>query len=369
MLDPVQRLAAIVSGSDDAILSKTLDGVVTSWNPAAERMFGYRASEVIGHSVTMLFPPERATEELDILARISRGEHIAPFETVRVRKDGVPLPVSVTISPIFNQDGAIVGASKILRDITERKRQTDRLKALNEALEASNIELRRFAYVASHDLQTPLRTIASFLELLRDEYAGRLEPQALDWIRRVLQAATDMQSLIEGLLSYSRLDSPSRHFESVSMREVVDAALLQLEADIRASGANVRHGALPVLLGDRIQLVQLMVNLISNAIKYRGADPPLVEIAARHTGTHEWTFAVSDNGIGIEPGHRERIFELFKRLQDGPPGSGIGLAICRRIVQRHGGAIWVQPNAGGGSAFMFTLKDGSETSDERHPDI
>lgn len=264
MTDPVQRLAAIVAGTDDAILSKTLEGVVTTWNPAAERMFGYRASEVVGRSITMLFPPDCVAEESDILARISRGERIPPFETVRLRKDEFPLPVSVTISPIFDGGGSIVGASTIVRDITERKRQTDRLKRLNEALVSSNIELRRFAYVASHDLQTPLRTIASFVELLRDEYGDGLEPRAHDWIRRVLQAASDMQGLIEGLLSYSRVDSPSRSLESVSMRAAVDSAVSQLEADIRSSGVEIRCGELPVLTGDQTQLVQLMVNLIES---------------------------------------------------------------------------------------------------------
>jgi PAS domain S-box-containing protein len=244
----------------------------------------------------------------------------------------------------------------IVQDVTERARQAAALKQANEALERSNMELQRFAYVASHDLQTPMRSIASFVGLLQTTYADKLDAQASDWIYRTVASIHSLQTLIRDLLDYSRLDAPGRAFESVACRDVFDHAVSLLTASIREAGAQVTCGELPTVNGDRSQLVQLMLNLVGNAIKYRSAAPPRIHVSAELTG-QEWTFAVSDNGIGIAPRHHERIFEMFKRLHDQRefPGTGIGLAICRRIVHRHGGRIWVDSDTGKGSVFYFTI--------------
>jgi light-regulated signal transduction histidine kinase (bacteriophytochrome) len=273
-----------------------------------------------------------------------------------LRKDGTRLPVEVGLGPVRIGAKTIVLASIV--DITGRKRAEDELRRSNEALERSNIELQRFAYVASHDLQTPLRSIAGFAQLLQSEYAGRLDPQADDWIRRTVESSKDMQTLVRDLLEYSRVDSQAGTFGPVSMHQIVEGAVALLDATIRETGATVTHGKLPVVTGDRSQLSQLILNLIGNAIKYRSDAPPRVRIAAeRREG--EWLFSVCDNGIGIEAKHRDRIFEMFRRLHDQKeiPGSGIGLAVCRRVVHRHGGRIWVESEPGQGSTFFFTIPE------------
>jgi signal transduction histidine kinase len=234
------------------------------------------------------------------------------------------------------------------------------LRKANEALERSNIELQRFAYVASHDLQSPMRGIAGFVELLRSTYADKLDAQANDWIRRTLESVKHMQTLIRDLLEYSRLDSQAGPLKPVAFRDVFEQATLLLDSLIRETGAKVSCGELPVVMGDRSQLVQLMLNLIGNSLKYRSTDPPCVHISAERKGG-KWTFAVRDNGIGIAPKHHKQIFDIFKRLhsQQEYPGTGIGLAVCRRVVHNLGGRIWVESNSGRGSVFYFTLRDGT----------
>lgn len=246
----------------------------------------------------------------------------------------------------------------ILEDLEGEKELT---KTLNEALERSNIELQRFAYVASHDLQTPMRSVASFVGLLQSTYAEKLDAQANDWIQRTVESITLLQTLIRDLLEYSQVDAEVRPFKPLPFREVFDHAVSLLDASIREAGAEVSCDDLPVVTGDRSQLVQLMLNLIGNGFKYRGADSPRVHVSVERTDS-EWTFAVRDNGIGIAPRHHERIFEIFKRLhnQREYPGTGIGLAVCRRVVHRHGGRIWVESDAGRGSVFYFTISQGTE---------
>lgn len=248
----------------------------------------------------------------------------------------------------------------VLRDLAisneQRARQAEELKAANEALTRSNLDLQRFAYIASHDLQTPLRSIASFVDLLRSQYGDTLDAQGKDWLLRAGQSAEHLQMLIRDLLEYSRVDTESRPFAMVSMREAFDRASSLLDVEIRESSATITVADLPEVSGDRSQLVQLLLNLVGNAIKYRGTEAPRVHLSARSRDT-DWLFEVRDNGIGIAPKYHQQVFEIFKRLHDQKqyPGTGIGLAICRRVVDRHGGKIWVESTAGEGSTFFFTL--------------
>jgi len=216
--------------------------------------------------------------------------------------------------------------------------------------------LQQFAYIASHDLQSPLRAISGFVQLLQQDYGASLDEEAIGWIGRVVSSVQRMQNLIEDLLTYSRVDSRAIPFEPIEMKEVFEHAVSGLESSIRDAGAEVTHDDLPVVMGDRSQLVQLLQNLIHNGMKYRGDAPPRVHVSAEQRGD-QWTISVSDNGIGIADKHRERIFELFHRLhtQQRYPGTGIGLAICRRVAHRHGGEIWVESRPGEGSTFRFTL--------------
>ncbi|MEO8550388.1 MAG: ATP-binding protein [Kofleriaceae bacterium] len=230
------------------------------------------------------------------------------------------------------------------------------LAASNQALARSNLDLQRFAYIASHDLQTPLRSIASFVDLLGSTYGDTLEPQGRDWLTRTSQSVDHLRTLIRDLLEYSRVDAELRAFEPVAMRAALDRAISLLDAAIREAGATVTAGDLPEVLGDRSQLEQLLLNLVGNAIKYRGAEPPRVHITAEPR-SDDYLFEVRDNGIGIAAKHHQIVFEIFKRLHDQKqyPGTGIGLAICRRVVDRHGGKIWVESKLGEGSGFFFTI--------------
>jgi light-regulated signal transduction histidine kinase (bacteriophytochrome) len=233
-------------------------------------------------------------------------------------------------------------------------------------LEQSNLELKQFAYIASHDLQSPLRSISGFVQLLQMEYEEKLDEQARDWIRRTVQSIAQMQTLIRDLLSYSRVDARSRPFTQIRFLDVVNDALTLLESSIHDAGGQVTWDHLPDIMGDRSQLVQLIQNLIGNGLAYHGDEPPHIHISAERSG-EEWIFSVRDNGIGIEPQYFERIFEIFKRLHDQKdyPGTGIGLAVCRRVVNRHGGKIWVKSESGHGSTFHFTIPEGTEQANEQ----
>jgi PAS domain S-box-containing protein len=350
------HLASIVESSDDAIISKALDGSIQTWNPGAARLFGYAAEEVLGRPVTILIPPEQHDEEPRIVERLKRGERIEHYETVRVRKDGGRVPVSLSVSPLRDSTGRVVGAAKILRDITERKRAEQELAERAEHLARSNAELEQFAYVASHDLQEPLRMVASYTQLLARRYKDKLDADAQEFMHYAVDGASRMQALINDLLAYSRVGTKGGNFEPTSSEAALERALANLRLAIQESGAAVTHDALPTIVADPVQLTQLFQNLVGNAIKFRGAEPPRVHVSAERRGT-EWVFAVRDNGIGIEPAYRERIFIIFQRLHGRVeyPGTGIGLAICKKIAERHGGRIWVESAPGRGSAFHFTV--------------
>lgn len=272
-----------------------------------------------------------------------------------LREDGSELPVEIGLNPVRMDEGEFVLSTIV--DISERA-QTKALRQAVEALERSNLELQRFAYVASHDLQTPMRSVAGFVELLRCTYADKLDAQANDWIQRTVDAVKFLQILVQDLLDYSRIDSGADRFEQVGFGKVVDHAVSLLDEAIHEAHAKISYSDLPEVTGDRHQLVQLMVNLVGNALKYRGAAPPQIHISAER-GDRAWRFSVRDNGIGIHERHYERIFEIFQRLHDQGdyPGTGIGLAVCRRIVHRHGGEIGVESEPHRGSVFYFTIAD------------
>jgi PAS domain S-box-containing protein len=341
--------SAIVDSSDDAIISKDLNGIITSWNNGAERLFGYTAAETIGKSITMLIPEERLDEEPKILERLRRGERVDHFETIRRKKDGALVEISLTISPVRNADGTIIGASKIARDITDRKRADAEIKRVNQDLE-------QFAFSASHDLQEPLRNIKIYSELLTQRYGDKFEGEALEFLGYLRAGATRMEILLRDLLAYTQVTSMQEIPEKADANEALARALEGLASAISEAGAQVTADLLPSVRVHHAHLQQLFQNLIGNAIKYRSNEPPQVRVTA--TGQPgSWMFAVADNGIGIAPEYQEDVFGLFKRLHtsDQYSGTGIGLAICKRIVDRYHGRIWIESGPGQGSTFRFTL--------------
>lgn len=235
------------------------------------------------------------------------------------------------------------------------KSETDR-KRVEERLARSNAELEQFAYIASHDLQEPLRMVTSYVQLLARRYQGKLDKDADDFIAYAVDGATRMQRMINDLLNYSRVGTQGKEFQPTNCEDVLSQAVANLKLAIEESGASVTHDPLPTVMADESQLVQLFQNLVGNAIRYRSQESPRVHVSAIAKGK-EWLFSVSDNGIGIEPQYFDRLFHLFQRLHGGShPGSGIGLAVGKRIVERHGGRIWVESETGKGSTFRFTIR-------------
>ncbi len=477
------RLAAIVESSNDAVVSKSLDGIVTSWNAAAERIFGYKAEEMIGQPILRLLPEDRQDEERMILERLRRGERVDHFETVRRTKDGRLREMSVTISPLRDARGVIIGASKIARDITEQKqaeqarreseekyrtlfdsidegfcliekvegaggapvdfryleanpafaaqtgvggvvgktirqvfpgepeewlltydtvlrtgepirsesglvtqgrvldlyafRVADKThgrvavifkditarKQMEEArtrllveVQRANEELQQFAHIVSHDLNEPLRTITSFLQLLTRRLSGTLDAEATEYLTFVGEGAQRLHHLLADLLAYTRAGGEGQEVAAVDGNALLARVLMDLKLAIAESGATITQDPLPTVWGDRARLGRVMQNLIGNALKFRGPTPPQVHVSAQRDG-QQWRFSVRDNGIGIDPAQAGRLFQVFQRLHTRQeyPGTGIGLAICKKIVEQHGGQIWVESEVGKGATFLFTL--------------
>jgi PAS domain S-box-containing protein len=491
------RLAAIVQASDDAIISMTLEGTITSWNPGAEKIFDYTPEETVGRSVLMLLPPERGEEEIAILARIARGEKIEPFETVRVTKDGRRIDVSVGISPIKDDTGRVIGAAKIARDITQHKQAQERLqraearntailqaaldavitidresivhdwnvaaermfgypraeaigrnvdaliipstllqvyrdglaqylilgagsligrpieltarrangaelaielgitpiagsepqlytaiirdisarkvaeaevrrlnaeleqrvRARTAELEAANQELESFSYSVSHDLRAPLRHITGFIEMLQARAAPALDEESLRLARSIADSAARMTRLIDALLGFSRLGRADLRKTRVSLAALVRGAQLELRNEVRDRKVEWIGGTLPDVDGDPALLQQVMINLLSNALKYtRPREVARIEVGAK-ADLREVVCYVRDNGVGFDMRYADKLFGVFQRLHHPAEfeGTGIGLANVRLIVHRHGGRSWAEGTVNEGATFFFSL--------------
>jgi PAS domain S-box-containing protein len=355
--DAALLLSAIVDSSDDAIISKDLSGIIRSWNKSAERLFGYTTAEAVGQAVaTLLIPADRQEEELEILSLLRRGERVDHFETKRKRKDGTLLDISLTISPVKDLNGNIIGASKIARDITEQLRNREALQKANEQLAQSNADLEYFAYSASHDLQEPLRMVSTYSAMLRRKYGSTFDEKANHYLNYLTEGSARMNRLLRDLRAFTHVSTHSGPAPEVDANAVLRETLLNLKVVIDESRAEVISGHLPTVSLHEFQLEQLFQNIIGNAIHYRSDATPRIIIKAEPDGD-VWRFSIEDNGIGIAAEYKERIFGMFKRLHTAADysGSGMGLAICQRIVERSGGRIWVESQPGGGSTFFFTL--------------
>jgi PAS domain S-box-containing protein len=346
----------------DPLITAGFDGYVKRINEAGLRTLGWSEDELRAVPYTEFIHPEDRERTLQEAARLAvPGTETRDFEIrLRTRERGYRVF-------LFSARGALDEGViyTVAKDITERKAAEAALEAANAQLERdaadlerSNEHLERFAYVASHDLSEPLRMVTGFVSLLRRRYEGQLDEEADEFIGYIVDGVDRMQALIRDLLTYSRVGRAELQLAPVAMDAVVSRAAEALTPAIDEAGAVLQVEELPTLEADRSQLGQLVQNLIGNAVKFAGEDPPVVRMSAQRDGDG-WRFAFADNGIGIEPQYSERIFEVFQRLH-GPaeyPGTGIGLAICRTIVRRHGGRIWVEPRPGGGSIFLFTIPD------------
>ncbi len=354
-----EKYRSLIDGVQDyAIFTLDPGGKVISWNAGAERIKGYKAEEIIGQDFSRFYlqtdiDEGKPEKELHLAATSGRSE----LEHWRVRKDGSRFWANVVLTAARDSSGLLVGFSEISQDISERKKSEEHLIEKVAELKRSNDDLEKFASVASHDLQEPLRMVASFTQLLAKRYKGQLDSDADEFIGYAVDGSNRMQSLIKDLLTYSRAGSNGKILREVSSADALKTALTGLRATIVESGAEVTQEGLPALTTDDGQLALVFQNLVGNAIKYRSAEVPRIHVSATKNGGNEWIFSVRDNGMGIEPQYFERIFVLFQRLhgQTEFKGSGIGLAICKKILERLGGRIWVESQLTKGSTFCFAL--------------
>ncbi len=351
------QLAAIVESSGDAIIATGLDGLIRSWNRGAERLFGYGMDEVVGRPVSILRLPGRQAEEAGAVEPLGRGEPVAPFETVRRRKDGSDVDVSVTISPIRDSGGDLVGASMAARDISRWKRAEANVLRAREAAETANRELEAFSYSVAHDLQAPLRGIDGFCQVLLEDYGNLLDATGQHHLRRVSDAAQHMGRLIDSLLALGRLTRVDVRSEEVDLSELARATAVQLREGqpdravefVIADGLNEK--------GDLALLRATVENLLSNAWKFTRNQPKArIEFgSSRDEG--KTAYFVRDNGAGFDMAFASKLFGVFQRLHTTSEfeGTGVGLATVQRIVHRHGGRVWAEGKVGEGAAFYFTF--------------
>lgn len=377
----IRLLARIVESSDDAIISKTLGGVITSWNKAAERVFGYTALEAVGRDTSIIEVPKLEGEPADNLEQTRIGHRVDHYQTVRRRKDGKRIDIWLTVSPILDASGQMIGVSMVARDITEVKRVEDELRRVaaelqerNADLLRSNQELDDFAYIASHDLKEPLRGIHNFATFLIEDYADKIDEAGKSKLETLKVLTERMYALIDSLLEFARVGRADLAIQKTDLNTLLNEVVSSLRILLDEKGVQLRIPVpLPVVLCDRVRIGEVFRNLITNAIKYNDksarlieigwqADPaaPSVESLDGGSGARPLpiVFSVRDNGIGIHQKHFESIFRIFKRLHGQDKfggGTGFGLTIVKKIIERHNGRVWVESKMGEGTTFSFIL--------------
>jgi hypothetical protein len=364
-----QKFRALLEAAPDAMVMCRDDGEIVMVNSQTEALFNCGRDKLLARNIRTLVPgwSFHLPPGWDEAAGASKARAAERgTELQALREGGAPFPVEITFSPLQTEEGVVITSA--IRDISDRKRAEEQIRQLNTHLEErvlerteellrSNEELQQYAYVASHDLQEPLRTVSVYTQLLAKRYQGKLQGDADQFIKFIVESAGRMEKLIHDLLDFSRLDARGADFFSrMSCEHALEDAVRNLQSLIEESRTEIVHDPLPTVMGDLVQLTRLFQNLLVNSIKYRGEKAPHIRVAVEDRGA-EWLFSVTDNGIGIEPQYAEKIFGIFKVLQprDRNSGSGMGLAICRKIVGRHQGRIWVESGLGKGATFHFTL--------------
>jgi PAS domain S-box-containing protein len=346
----------------DAVISTDAAGKVTFMNGVAQKLTGWTQAEAEGRPLqnvlTIVNEETRQPVENPAEKALREGLIVGlANHTVLISRDGGERPIDDSAAPIRNSQGVVIGVVLVFRDVTERRRSEEQLRRLNRDLTRTNQDLQQFSYAASHDLKEPLRTVSNYLQLIRSRYSGKLlDREASQLFDVAVAGAQRMHSLVEALLEYSRAGEVSDStLEPVPVDKIVSDVITNLQSAISDTGAKILAGPLPVVTGNPLYLTQVFENLIGNALKYRSEKPPRISVTAEE-GPHDWVFSVEDNGIGIPAEYQAQIFGIFKRLHgDEYPGTGIGLATCKKIVDRQGGRIWVASELGKGARFSFTV--------------
>lgn len=366
--EKVNHLAAIVQSSEDAVIGKDLNGMITSWNKGAEKIFGYSEDEMVGCSVMQLIPESHQDEEKKFLDKIKQGKRIKNFETLRLTKSGHLIDVSITVSPIKDTLGKIVGASKVARDITERIKAEEEIRKLNETLEnrvlerteqlhAANKELEAFSYSVSHDLRAPLRAVNSFTTILLEDYSNKLDDEGKRICGIISSSAVQMGGLIDDLLSFSRIGRSSLHSGLLDMNSMVEKAIAEFSEENNSGRLTFNIGNLHQVFGDPGLIRLVWINLVSNAIKYSSKmEFSKISITSKEEN-NRITYCISDNGVGFDMNYAHKLFGVFQRLHSESEfaGNGVGLAIIQRIMLRHGGRVWAEGEIDKGAKFYFSL--------------
>lgn len=367
-VESARHINAIIKTALDAIMTIDSQGILQSFNPAAEKLFGYNAQEVIGKNVDILMPEPYHTEHDQYMRNyLTTGKKKVLGRVREVeakKKNGTVFPIELVVSEFeYAGNKGFVGS---IRDISTRKESEQQQQVLIQKLTSANSELERFAYVASHDMQEPIRMVSNFCALLADEYRTSLDETGIRYLDIITSSAQRMQLIISDLLEYARTGADVTHFKTINCQEELLHVIENLCVLIQERGAKVTYDALPEIEGNAVQVMRLLQNLVGNGLKYQAHDVlPKVHVGAQDKGGH-WLFSVKDNGIGIEKKYHDSIFEPFKRLHSWQQykGTGIGLAICKKIVENHGGKIWVESSPGEGCTFYFTLPKSHEVTEQ-----
>lgn len=351
-------LAAIIESSDDAIISKTLDGIITSWNKSAERLFGHTEQEAIGKPITLIIPEERLDEEQLIIKKIKSGERLDHFETIRVTRSGNKIPISLTISPIKDHTGKIIGASKIARDISKQKKAEEQLRNYAEEIKVLNARKDEFIGLASHELKTPVTSLNAYLQIIDRNLSS--DDRNKPFITKAIQQVNKLTSLISDLLDVSKIQTGKLPFTytDFDLIQVLKDVVEILQHNYESHKIKLHFDQQPITLeADQQRIEQVIINLITNAVKYSpAADRIIINVISSDQNV---TVSVQDFGIGIPKDQQEKVFSRFYRVENIAThisGLGIGLYISNEIINRHGGRIWIESEPGKGSTFYFNLK-------------
>lgn len=353
----MHRMTKIFMDGADPIVIRDLDGVILDANHETERVFGWSRDEILGKRCTHLLAPEYHHLADEVLSRLRQGESVRNIEAAVITQWGQTVPVLSTVFLLTNEHGETIGYAEIVKDITQWKEMTERLQQRNR-------ELQHFANILAHDLGAPLRTIRGFAELIKDGCQDALSEECQQHLRFIFDSARRMDLLIEDLLKYVRIENHAVSFDDVNCDKILKQVLENLHAAISDNNAEITSDPMPTIHANGTQMIQLFQNLIDNAIKYSSAEPLREHISAKQEGDN-WEFTFRDNGIGIDDKYQDKIFDVFRRLHSDEviPGTGIGLATCKAIVERHGGRIWVESEKGKGSVFHFTIATTSPNED------